>query len=223
MNKINEIFNKVYVVSFEGSSRLPSLNKRLEGLDYEIIYGMGKKKINKDELRELGYNVDSKPYIDLGVFSCAYSHLITYRRIKEEKLNNVLILEDDVVMKIENFDNMEVCYRKLPSDWDLFFIGLNNVHGNYKNRLLRNYKNIMYKGDGFFPLEGTNAYAINNNYLNVVLNKMENPKTFCGPEQWNLFKYLNYYALIEQVFPAINKNNEPYDDGIIKDSEIWNW
>jgi len=221
MHKLNEIFSKIYVVSFKESSRLQSLSNRLSGVDYEVVYGPNKNELNKEDLIQQGYVVATPPFnYSLSVFGCTFTHIEIYKKIKEQKLNNVLILEDDNLLLTENLDYMVNCHKNLPENWDLFFIGLYNINYDYKNILPRNYKNLMYIGDGIYPLEGSNAYAINNNFLDIVLPVQENPHTFRGPEYWDLFNKFNYFSLIEQVLPAIDTKNYKFDDGIIKITEI---
>lgn len=221
MNKINEIFTKVYVVSFEGSSRLKSLPKRLEGLDYEIVLGPNKFDLNREKLISEGYVAAGPPInYKMGIFAVTFTHMEIYKKIIDNNLSNVLILEDDVLMLTKNIDYMVNCYNNLPEDWDLFFIGLYNTNINYTTALPRNYKNLMYEGrsrgygnfNGHLPLEGSNAYAINNNFLDIVMEKQMNPHTFRGPEYWDLFHKMKYFALIEQVFPQIDLKNYRYDD-----------
>jgi GR25 family glycosyltransferase involved in LPS biosynthesis len=221
MNKLNEIFSKIYVVSFEGSSRLQSLSKRLLGVDYEVVYGPNKKDLNREDLIEQGY-IAALPPINypISVFACTFTHIEIYKKIKEQGLTNVLILEDDNLMLTENIDYLVECHKNLPQNWDLFFIGLYNTNYDYKYILSKNYKNLMYEGDGRYPLEGSNAYAINNKFLDIVLPLQLDPHTFRGPEYWSLFDRLNYYALVDQVLPAIDSKNYKFDDGIIKITEL---
>jgi GR25 family glycosyltransferase involved in LPS biosynthesis len=221
MNKLNEVFSKIYVVSFEGSSRLQSLSDRLSGVDYEVVYGPNKNDLNRDDLIRQGYVAASPPInYPISVFACTFTHIEIYKKIREQKLSNVLILEDDNLMLTENLDYLVECHKNLPDDWDLFFIGLYNTNYDYKNILPRNYKNLMYKGDGIYPLEGSNAYAINNKFLDIVLPLQENPYTFRGPEYWSLFNRFNYFSLVEQVLPAIDTKNYKFNDGIIKITEL---
>ena len=55
MNKLNGIFDKIYVVSYDESPRLPTIKDRLQGLDYEIFFGVNKKNIDIDKMKREGY------------------------------------------------------------------------------------------------------------------------------------------------------------------------
>jgi len=201
MNKLNSIFDKVYVISYEGSSRIKSLPKNLKDLDYEIFYGCNKNDLDIDELKIKGYKrASGLDSMSLGVFACAFSHLFLYRELKKNNMNNILILEDDAILIEKNIDYTVECYKNLPTDWDVFFLGYKGVDVDI------NYKN-MYKGEGYMMgdfrlkiLGCTHAFAINNNFLNMLLTRQENPETFGGSEFWELFYKLNYFSVINKCF-----------------------
>jgi GR25 family glycosyltransferase involved in LPS biosynthesis len=55
--------------------------------------------------------------------SLAYKHLLTYRRILDNKYSFSLILEDDVIF-VNNFqENFNSYLQNTPSNWDFIFLG----------------------------------------------------------------------------------------------------
>lgn len=203
MNKLNDIFDKVYVITFYGSPRINRLPENLKDLDYEIFYGCNKNDLNIEDLQKKGYRraFTGSDSMSTGVFACAFSHLYLYRKLKNENnTNNILILEDDAVLIEKNIESVIESYRELPKDWDVFFLG-------YNGNPILNYKNIMYKGEGYKMgdpglriLECTHAFAINNNFINILIEKQENPEIFGGSEFWELFYKMNYFACISKCF-----------------------
>lgn len=205
MNKLNNIFSSIYVITYDESPRLNNIKTNLIDLDYKLFMGCNKKNLNTDDLYKQGYTRANKIrkgiYMTEGVFACAFSHLWLYQKLKRENTyNNILILEDDALLIKENIDYVIDCYNNLPDDWDVFFIGYNGIHLpiNYKNM----FKGGKYKmGDRRLLIpEATHAYAINNNFLEIILEKQENPKTFGGAEFWDLFYKLNYFACVKKCF-----------------------
>ena len=223
-SKLNYIFDKIYVVSYDESSRLETLKDRLDGIEYEVFYGCNKKDINIDKLSEEGYtgHGDAKLFTAAS-FACTFSHLYLYKKLKEEKVKNVLILEDDIIVVDSALENFYHCYSELPDTWDMLYIGFSNHNRNW-DRVLenkKNYKNNLFiKGDNYMmgdhrllPLEGTNAYAINNNFLDIAIEKQSNPKTM-NPIADGLLFYLycklEYYVIIPQILPQIDNINFSY-------------
>lgn len=211
IEKLNNLFDKIYVISFKGSKRLESLPDRLKGLEYEIFYGCDKKDLNLDKLHEEGYGkLWRKDQFTLQQYACAFSHYYLYKKIKEEELKNVLILEDDIVFKPEYLDGMIKDYNDLPDDWDLFYIGLitqRDYNKNYKN--MHKGARVKMGNPGLFGFEA-NAYVINNNFLDIMLSTQDNIETFCPIADaaiWNLYYKMEYYITNNQILPQ-HKNLE---------------
>lgn len=225
ISKINDIFDKIYVVSYKESKMLKTLDKRLEGLEYEIFYGVNMKDISIQDLINKGYTAHGgAARFTPANFACTFSHHYLHKKLKSENQNNVLILEDDVIIIEDAIDNMVKSYEELPENWDVFYLGFSNHNRNWNDYLrnIKNYKSIMYKGgrykmgDGrLLPLEGTNAYAINNNFLDLALEKQSDPSTM-NPIADGLMFYLYYalefFACIPQVFPQIDNRYNFYND-----------
>ena len=99
MNKLNEIFDKIYVISYVGSPRLSTLKDRLKDLDYEIFYGVNKKDIDIQQMRNDGYKYALPPFNwSVDVYACGFSHTLLWKKLKNNQNKNILILEDDVII-----------------------------------------------------------------------------------------------------------------------------
>ena len=62
-----------------------------------------------------------------GWMGCHDSHLRLVNKLKTEKSNYYLILEDDVEVCNNFVDNLEKIVNKLPKDWELLFLGGWNI------------------------------------------------------------------------------------------------
>jgi GR25 family glycosyltransferase involved in LPS biosynthesis len=82
---LNKTFEKIFVITLEDSFRIPRMNERLEGIDFEYFYGVN------------GATLDKTPYIEMGSkqtrgqLGCTLSHFNLYHKILEEGYENVLI------------------------------------------------------------------------------------------------------------------------------------
>jgi GR25 family glycosyltransferase involved in LPS biosynthesis len=102
-------------------------------IEFERFSGIDPKTLLQKEKNKYlnNFNQYFMPY---GVVGCAYSHIYIWLDAIKNNYKNVLILEDDVIYKKENFyENFENAYNELPNDYDLFFIGYNagnNIQSN---------------------------------------------------------------------------------------------
>lgn len=77
-----------------------------------------------------GKNLDTHPFLNPGQMGAIYSHRGIIEKAKERKLNNILILEDDVQFDEElNFKFSEI-YDRIPQDWDVILFGGNHSANN---------------------------------------------------------------------------------------------
>jgi len=136
--KINTFFDRVFIITLkESTDRQELLSNTLEGLDYEICWGVNGKELKNTDLIEEGSGNDA---LTLGEVGCAMSHLSVYKKIIDLDLNNALILEDDLVLKTinsEDIDTLNFGLKELPADWELIYLGyaLNNNKMSYSTYL----------------------------------------------------------------------------------------
>ena len=163
MHILNKFFDKIYVITLEGSStRIERMVERLKGVEYEFFYGVN------------GATLDKTPYIEVGSkqtrgqLGCTLSHYNLYEKIVKEDIDKVLILEDDCLLN-DNVNNLETYFEQLPEDWGLFYVGWDN-HGlpsNYSTNLCELSQNFV------IAIEGTQSIAIRPFFAKklLVLNK----------------------------------------------------
>ncbi len=164
MHILNKHFDKIFVITLEGSPRMKKMTERLNGIDYEFFYGVD------------GRTLDKTPYIEMGSkqtrgqLGCTLSHYKIYEKMVSENIDKVLILEDDCLFN-ENLNNLDTYMEQLPEDWGLFYVGWDN-----KVTLPKNFSdNLCELSDKFIvAIEGTQSIAIRPNYAKILLDLNKN-------------------------------------------------
>ena len=139
MNKfesLNKFFDKVYVVTLKRShDRHKALKESLNGLNYEVFWGVDGKEEDIDVLEGDGvynhklYNLnrlikqEPSRKLNMGRVGCALSHVNIYKDIIDRKYSRVLILEDDVTVVERYINEFEKGILELPVEWDLLYLG----------------------------------------------------------------------------------------------------
>jgi glycosyl transferase, family 25 len=130
--QVNEYFDHVYVITLErAKERHEHIKNELEGLEYELFYGVDKKDLDIDELKRLGtYNEElAKKHhrynkiLVPGMIGCSWSHRNIYTDIIEKNYRNALILEDDVEIDLSTIEFFPAMMKKVPGDWELLYVG----------------------------------------------------------------------------------------------------
>jgi GR25 family glycosyltransferase involved in LPS biosynthesis len=138
---LNKLFDKVFVITIDhefdddkfikvdnltptGKDRNKRLIERLEGLDYELYYGVNgsKYKFEHVEPNQNGFLVVKPQGLTLGQMGCAMSHINLYEKISNGPWERVLVLENDCVF-LSNIENLETYFNQLPNDWGLVYLG----------------------------------------------------------------------------------------------------
>lgn len=113
-------FDKIYVINLDKRvDRFETFQKEMEKYS---IHGVERFPAINGKLIE--YN-GSLLFGEIGVLM---SHFEIIKKAKEEDLNNVLILEDDVfftdeILKLDDY------ISNVPKDWDFIYFGGNHVYG----------------------------------------------------------------------------------------------
>lgn len=116
-----------------------------------------------------GKDLYDKPqrYWTTELYACVLSHKKAIQRAKDNKLDMVLICEDDVVF-CEDFDvRLTNYFKEVPSDWNMMYLGFfdnSNITGvtpiNDKDNIVRLNRNV-----------GAFAYIVNSNMYDIILNE----------------------------------------------------
>jgi len=139
---MENIFDTIYVSSYENSPRLEHLQNQLKycNIPYEIVYGENYKNININNLiiknkvsKELIFylkqsmNDDSvKRYI-----ANYFGHFEIWKKIKENPEEKILILEDDIRFFFDkDKDYFKKLFKNEPPDWEILKLGWEQVKKN---------------------------------------------------------------------------------------------
>ncbi|MGI4022336.1 MAG: glycosyltransferase family 25 protein [Janthinobacterium lividum] len=207
---LNTYFNKILLLTIERNLyRLDDIRKNYNGLNFEVFMGIDGNTLNIKELQKKGeiaedinavYKQDNREYLNLKVgpllnnqIAVASSHKKIYQYIIDNQLDKVLILEDDSIPVLKNFEFLAETLKQVPTNCELLFLGhiLNNdfsFFGKFKYLHLTNFLyNIGLKFDSVirkkksYPLDfssllkkqgghiGTHAYALIGNGAATLL------------------------------------------------------
>ena len=90
-------------------------------------------------------NLEWPPEIKEGAVGCSLSHLFTMKLAKQMRLNNYLVLEDDIVFD-ENFNEKfsKIYENEVPLDWDMLYLGGQHFHGMNLKKVTENVYKCEY-------------------------------------------------------------------------------
>jgi glycosyl transferase, family 25 len=107
------------------------------GLAFELVEAVDGRELSRETLGALYDPVLARRKLSreltLGEIGCALSHLRLYRRMLDEDVPEVLILEDDVVIDPACIDILRRPER-FPSGWELILLFHNGGHPSYWGR-----------------------------------------------------------------------------------------
>lgn len=127
MHIFNRYFNNVFIINLERDKKrmekMESLCNR-ESIRYErveAIDGKKKEKYNDYITRPCQWLCTN------GMIGCALSHYFLWKRVVDERIDKVLVLEDDIFF-IDGYKKIfEDAIKELPKDWDLFYLGCHGL------------------------------------------------------------------------------------------------
>ena len=131
MKFLNETFDHIFVPTVPTFvDRIDNMKSRLDGCEYEFFYGSYGGDIDVQYYRDLGSRLTR------GQLACALSHYQICKKIIDENLNNVLILEDDCAF-YDSVNNLSEYYSQLPDNYGIFFLGYDYPSSNqYSSHLV---------------------------------------------------------------------------------------
>jgi len=113
-----------------------SLNYRF----FDAIYG---KHLSNEEINQVYAQKEAVQYsgkgLSLGEIGCALSHKNIYRTIIDEKLEQALILEDDIEFN-RNIEEILKSLSLFPTDWEVVLLG----HHSYISRESETRSNVWW-------------------------------------------------------------------------------
>jgi GR25 family glycosyltransferase involved in LPS biosynthesis len=143
---------------------------------------------------------------------CHLSHLSIIKKAKELNLKNILIFEDDVKFINNPVEILSNALIQLPCEWDMFYLG-----GNICRKMTKISENIAKLSHA----QSTHAYAINGNFYDIILNKMNefNTRHMDVVYADDLVPNFNCYISIPMI--AVQKNGYSNIEGKNVNYESW--
>jgi GR25 family glycosyltransferase involved in LPS biosynthesis len=116
------IANKFSVLNFFDKIFIINLKYRIDRKEHIL------KQINRFNLNSNKYEIVEAIYDSNGVIGCAKSHIKCLKMAKENKLKNVLILEDDYTFceDLEQFEKQIITFLKQNIKWDILLLHFSN-------------------------------------------------------------------------------------------------
>lgn len=116
--KIMDFFDRAYVVNLpERKDRRTIMVRELEKAGMPLT-------ANKTEIFPAIRPDDAGEFPSLGAWGCFLSHLTILKQAKEDRLANVLIMEDDLTISEQFRTDREVLVEQLrQTDWDFVYFG----------------------------------------------------------------------------------------------------
>ena len=161
---IHNNIDKIFVINLEESKeRMNKIINQCEKANMKIerFPAINGKYINRNNVKNLIDN-DFLGKIPNGVLGCSLSHIKIWQKVAKSNYNNVLILEDDIIIPKNFWYLFNIYYKKLPSDWDIVYLGGSNIYGKLLNdKILRPINDFKTRGNTVNL--GTYAYIIKKN------------------------------------------------------------
>jgi GR25 family glycosyltransferase involved in LPS biosynthesis len=179
---------QVFILSLRGSKRLKSLKKRLGKINikYRILFGInGKLKKNHKKLLKLYNKKKTKNYIGRQLafpeIAASYAHINAYKIIKKKKIENSIIIEDDVYpsKNLSEWINNKI---KIQDNFILSFYSYPALGLIYKKPLVKKINNSIGIHVAKTHLFNSSCYQINLNTAKKIL-KILNCRV-CGFGDW---------------------------------------
>ncbi len=173
---LNAYFDAVYVISLErATERHAHVKKELEGLSYQLFYGVDKQNLDVEQLKKQGiYNEEkaiqnhrfTKPLLP-GMIGCSWSHRNIYDDIIKNNYANALILEDDILIDDDTVIHFPEMMKELPDDWELVYLG----YARHESAsLINNLKKTAYHLQRLFGRHKFSHRTIHNLYPSRITN-----------------------------------------------------
>ena len=203
---VNNFFDKIFLLNLDRrKDRLEKCITILEShnIEYERFSAIDGSKIDGD----MG------PLLK-GEIGCRTSHLNIIKKAKKEKLNSILILEDDFEMCDNFIESFESTIKQLPVDWEWLYFG--GSHFEEPTIMSGN----IYKVNKTYT---THAYAIKKEIYDKLIETLEVSEP-ADVRLSLLQKELNVYVTIPHLitqrdgYSDIQNNNVSYNG--IRESKL---
>jgi collagen beta-1,O-galactosyltransferase len=217
---------KIFVINLQSEiGRKIHMQKILESrgiINYEFINAIDAENIHNYKFRI--YDNYNRPFISRGreilkgEIGCALSHYYLWKRIKDDKIENAIILEDDIDI-VENFEEQIIKLLKTNLNYDMIYLGRLKLHDHYpeiiENDIYIN-ENICECSDSFNTIGYMLSYngvskLLSSSFINNIIPVDEFLCALYGKYDWenvyikNNIKF-NVFALNQDIV-TIKKGN----------------
>lgn len=174
---LNKYFDHIFVIAHPKSLRYTTFNQRWQGLEYKLAKFVKQEEeawAKNNYAEHIFENIPNKiklfDPLSTGQVCCAIAHMLIYKKIIDNKLNNVLILEDDSVFN--DLSNLEIA---IQSNWEILALFTAQCDLFCTPEQAYPYTNLYSKA-------GTSAYALKDYKTaeNIFLNQITNMNTADG-------------------------------------------
>jgi len=130
------LFDRVFVVTLaRARDRQARMRERLAGVPYRFLEGADAAAFRVEDLvRDGTYDPARARAVDRydrelrpGQLGCALSHRQVYEETARNGWRRVLVLEDDVLPRLDDLAALPAAVAELPPDWDLAYLGYGNL------------------------------------------------------------------------------------------------
>ena len=150
--------------------------------NHEYIDNFDRDKLTKEQINKF-----NKDKINIAIF---LSHIEAYKIIIKENIQYCLVLEDDSIPKPIFITSIHKYLKKLPPDFDMFFIspGKNNFNIPFYKKnpfsLVHIKKNIETSWGGHGASRNADAYFISKKCASLLVNEYINADMIDEPIDW---------------------------------------
>jgi len=167
MIHINDVFSKIYCVNLDKrTDRWNECQELFKKYDMTVERFRAIDMVNnKFKYGDIKSHQHAKLRLNQRELGCIASHLTILIEAAKNKLDNVLILEDDVAF-IDNFNVVfDKFMQQVPKNWNMLYLG-----GNQLPKFRRNFKNVSENVQIRPKIITTSSYAIDKKSINLALN-----------------------------------------------------
>lgn len=204
---LNKYFKNIYCINLEHrKDRWDKVSEEFKKFGIENVNKFNAVDGNKLDYSLMTYN----PLLLKGEIGVLFSHIKLIKMAKEQNLENILILEDDVCFTNE-LNRLDFYMEQVPENWDLLYLGANHM---MSDRLIQIKPNIVKLNHSF----GLQCVAVKNTIydrileLSLKLGKQVDVYYTDIQKESNVYCLHPNIALQEQGFSDIQNKNVNYDN-----------
>ena len=133
---------------------------------------------------------------------CHLSHAVAFDHAIESGYENILIFEDDVEFFPDAVDNLELAYKELPNDWQMFYLGANlDRYPAYQ------VSEHICKLTGAYA---THAYAVNRTLFKILYDINNSKDTVHNDVWYSTYVHPKYNCYL--AMPLVAGQKDGYSD-----------